>query len=105
MQGIFVSKDHRQVGFVPETKQSGPVLSKTLLGTAAIFAMIWIFSNFCVAGLRLFGTRKEAASAFALLAFVVLTVPLFRAGFFAVAQSGMSLRQFRDEIRQWRLFH
>ncbi|HYG34894.1 MAG TPA: hypothetical protein VEC99_08930, partial [Clostridia bacterium] len=60
-----------------------------------------VFQLFCVAGLTVFGVPKPAASAFSLLAFVVLTVPLSLAGFWALAQSGLKLRQIRDqEVRE-----
>jgi len=59
-----------------------------------------VFQLFCVAGLTLFGVPKAAASGFALLAFVTLTLPLSIAGFLALAQSGMTLRQIRQEIEQ-----
>jgi len=59
---------------------------------------VGVFQLLCVAGLRYFGVSKPTASAFALLAFVVLTAPLTLAGFVAVTRSGLSLRQIRHEI-------
>ncbi|HWH68594.1 MAG TPA: lysylphosphatidylglycerol synthase transmembrane domain-containing protein [Candidatus Sulfotelmatobacter sp.] len=64
-------------------------------------ASVGVFQLFCVAGLRLFGVEKTAATGFALLAFVVLTAPLSVAGFVALAQSGLTLRQIRTEVGQW----
>jgi len=61
-------------------------------------AGVGVFQLLCVAGLRYFGVSKPTASAFALLAFVVLTAPLTLAGFVAVTRSGLSLRQIRHEI-------
>jgi len=59
-----------------------------------------VFQLFCVAGLTLFGVPKAAASGFALLAFVVLTLPLSAAGFLALAQSGITLRHIRQEAEE-----
>ncbi len=56
-----------------------------------------VFQLFCVAGLTVFGVAKPVATAFSLLAFVVLTLPLSVAGFFAMAQTGMTLSQIRSE--------
>jgi hypothetical protein len=41
---------------------------------------------------------KPVASAFALLAFVVLTVPLSIAGFVALAKSGFTFTQLRRDV-------
>ena len=65
-------------------------------------ASLGVFQLFCAAGLRFFGVAKPAASGFALLAYVVLTVPLALAGFIAVTQSGLTLSQVRHEIREYR---
>ncbi len=59
-----------------------------------------VFQLFCVAGLTLFHVPRPAATGFALLAFVILTVPLSLAGFVAVARSGMTLRQLRAAAEQ-----
>jgi uncharacterized protein (TIRG00374 family) len=64
-------------------------------------ASVGVFQLFCAAGLTFFGVPKAEASGFALLAFVVLTAPLALAGFFAVAHSGLTLRQIRQEIADW----
>jgi len=61
-----------------------------------------VFQLFCVAGLTLFGIPKPVASGFALLAFVVLTVPLALTGFFALAHSGMSLHDIRTHAGEWK---
>jgi uncharacterized membrane protein YbhN (UPF0104 family) len=60
-----------------------------------------VFQVFCVAGLLVFGVPKAPATAFSLLAFVVLTAPLSLAGFVALAQTGMGLSQIRKEARAW----
>jgi uncharacterized protein (TIRG00374 family) len=58
-----------------------------------------VFQVFSIAGLRVFGIPKNDASGFALVAFIAWTVPLALAGFFALAQSGLTLRQIRFEMR------
>ncbi|HTL56671.1 MAG TPA: lysylphosphatidylglycerol synthase transmembrane domain-containing protein [Candidatus Limnocylindrales bacterium] len=65
-------------------------------------ASMGVFQLFCVEGLRFFGVPKPAATACALVAYVVLTAPLAIAGFIAVAQSGLTLRQVRREVAEWR---
>lgn len=61
-----------------------------------------VFQVICAAGLQFFGVSKPVASGFALLAYVVLTAPLAIAGFVAVTRSGLTLRQIRHEIGQWK---
>jgi uncharacterized membrane protein YbhN (UPF0104 family) len=65
-------------------------------------ASLGVFQLFCAAGLKFFGASKPAAGGFALLAYVVLTAPLAIAGLVAISRSGLTLRQVREEIRQWR---
>jgi hypothetical protein len=65
-------------------------------------ASIGVFQVFCIAGLEMVHVPKPVAAGFALLAFVVLTLPLSVAGFFAMAQSGLTLRQIRTEAREWK---
>ncbi len=60
-----------------------------------------VFQLFCVAGLQMFGVSKPVASGFALLAFVLLTLPLSVAGFFALAHSGMTLREAKEKALSW----
>ena len=59
-----------------------------------------MFQMFVVAGLTLFGISKSVAASFALVAFVIITVPLAIAGFFALAQSGVRLGKVKSQIRQ-----
>jgi glycosyltransferase 2 family protein len=59
-------------------------------------ASVGVFQVFCIAGLELFHVPKPVATGFSLLAFVVLTVPLTIAGFIALGQSGLTLRQIRS---------
>ncbi len=64
-------------------------------------AGIGVFQAVCAAGLRFFGAPKPAAASFALVAYVVWSAPLAIAGFIAVARSGLTLRQIREEFSQW----
>lgn len=66
-------------------------------------ASVGVFQLFCVAALQLFQVPKPAATGFALLAFVALTLPLSIAGCVALAQSGLTLHQVRSEAKGWRL--
>jgi uncharacterized protein (TIRG00374 family) len=66
-------------------------------------ASVGVFQFFCVTGLELFGVPKPVAIGFSLLAFVVLTVPLSVAGFLALSQSGVGLRQVRNEFAQGKM--
>jgi glycosyltransferase 2 family protein len=61
-------------------------------------ASVGVFQFFCISGLQLFGVTKAVATGFSLLAFVVLTIPLSIAGFVALAQSGVTLRQVREGL-------
>jgi hypothetical protein len=51
------------------------------------------FQLFVVAALVVFGIDKSIAAGFALLVFVSITVPLACAGFFALAQTGLRLKE------------
>ncbi|MGH7940699.1 MAG: lysylphosphatidylglycerol synthase transmembrane domain-containing protein [Limisphaerales bacterium] len=57
-----------------------------------------MFQLFVVAALAVFGINKSLAAGFALAAFVSITVPLATAGFFALAQSGLSLGEVRKNL-------
>jgi uncharacterized protein (TIRG00374 family) len=65
-------------------------------------ASVGVFQVFCIAGLEVFHVAKPVATGFSLLAFVVLTLPLSIAGFIALGQSGMTLKQIRREANTWR---
>jgi len=54
-----------------------------------------MFQLFVVAALTAFGLSKSVAAGFALITFVSITVPLAIAGFFALAQTGLRLKQMR----------
>lgn len=65
-------------------------------------ASVGVFQLFCIAALRMFDVPKEEATGFALLAFGVLTLPLSLAGFFAFAQSGLTLGNVRADAGEWK---
>jgi hypothetical protein len=52
-----------------------------------------------VLGLSIFGVEKEQAAGFSAGVFLVLTVPLWLIGFFALSQTGFSLRTIRHHLR------
>lgn len=65
-------------------------------------AAVGVFQLFCTAGLRFFGVPRPAATGFALLAFVVLTVPLALAGFWAITRVRLTVPEIRRELTRWR---
>lgn len=65
-------------------------------------ASVGVFQLFCIAGLEVFHVAKPVATGFSLLAFVVLTLPLSIAGFIALGQSGVTLKQIKCEATTWR---
>lgn len=65
-------------------------------------ANVGAYQFFCVVGLTLFGVEKTLATGFSVTVFVLLTLPLWAIGFFALSRSGMTLRAVREEIRRQR---
>jgi len=63
-------------------------------------ANVGTYQFFCVVGLSLYGVDKTPAAAFSIVVFVILTVPLWVIGFFALNSTGMSLRAIRGEINK-----
>lgn len=57
------------------------------------------YQFFCVLGLTLFGIDKTTATGFSVLVFVVLTIPLWIIGLFAVSRTGMSFREIRIAVK------
>ena len=56
------------------------------------------YQFFTVVGLSLFGVDKTAATGFSVVVFIVLTIPLWLIGMFAISRSGMTLKEIRAEI-------
>jgi ABC-type branched-subunit amino acid transport system permease subunit len=53
-----------------------------------------------VLGLTLFGLDKTTATGFSIVVFILLTLPLWAIGFFAISRTGMSLKTIREKARQ-----
>jgi len=71
------------------------------LGTAIPNAPsnVGTFQFFTVLGLTLFGIDKTAATGFSVVVFLVLTIPLWLIGFWAISRTGLTLGQIRNEMR------
>jgi len=78
----------------------GVVLLIVHIGTAIPNAPsnVGTYQFFTVAGLQFFGIDKTPAAAFSVVVFLVLTIPLWVLGLFAIARSGMTLSFIRNEI-------
>ena len=63
-------------------------------------ANIGTYQFFCVVGLTLFGIDKPLATGFSLVAFIILTVPLWVLGGFALSQTGTTLAAIRSEANK-----
>lgn len=72
------------------------------LGTAIPNAPsnVGTYQFFCVIGLALFGVEKTLATGFSVVVFVLLTIPLWVIGMFALSRTGMSLTSIRNEINR-----
>ena len=73
------------------------VLMIVHLGTAVpnAPANVGTYQFFCVLALTLFGVEKTTATGFSVVAFVILTVPLWAIGFVALGRSGATLAGVR----------
>jgi uncharacterized membrane protein YbhN (UPF0104 family) len=73
------------------------VLMIVHLGTAVpnAPANVGTYQFFCVLALTLFGVEKTAATGFSVVAFVILTIPLWLIGFVALGRSGATLAGVR----------
>ncbi|HWR17644.1 MAG TPA: lysylphosphatidylglycerol synthase transmembrane domain-containing protein [Terriglobales bacterium] len=60
-------------------------------------ANVGTFQFFAVLGLSIYGIDKTTATAFSIVDFLVLTVPLWTLGLFAIFASGFSLRSLRTQ--------
>jgi uncharacterized membrane protein YbhN (UPF0104 family) len=58
------------------------------------------FQFFAVLGLTLFGADKTTAAGFSVAVFVILTVPLWAIGFWAVSRTGMTFREIRSAVQK-----
>jgi uncharacterized membrane protein YbhN (UPF0104 family) len=62
-------------------------------------ANVGTFQFFVVAGLSFFGLDKATAAAFSLAVFLILTIPLWLIGFFALSRTGLTLDHIRAGVR------
>jgi hypothetical protein len=63
-------------------------------------ANVGSFQFFTVLGLTMFGEQKTVAAAFSVVVFLVLTIPLWAIGFFALTQAGETIGSIRLRIGQ-----
>ncbi len=56
------------------------------------------YQFFCVVGLAFFGIDKTIATGFSVVVFIILTIPLWAIGLFAIGRSGMTVKEIRHEI-------
>jgi uncharacterized protein (TIRG00374 family) len=61
-------------------------------------ANVGTYQFFCVIGLTIFGIEKTLATGFSVVVFVLLTIPLWLIGFFALSRSGTTLYAIRGEV-------
>ena len=71
------------------------------LGTAIPNAPsnVGTYQFFTVVGLTFFGVDKTLAASFSVVAFLVLTIPLWAIGLIALGQTGMTLASIRQKIK------
>lgn len=60
------------------------------------------YQLFAVLGLTLFGVDKTSATAFSIVAFLILTIPLWAIGSVCFARAGLDLRSIRGDLSRWR---
>lgn len=72
------------------------------LGTAIPNAPsnVGTYQFFCVVGLTLFGVEKTLATGFSVVVFILLTIPLWLLGAWAISRSGTTFSALRREINQ-----
>jgi uncharacterized membrane protein YbhN (UPF0104 family) len=82
--------------------QGAVVLLVVALGTALPNAPgnVGTYQLFCVLALGLFGVEKSVATGFSVVAFVVLTIPIWLLGAVALSASGESLLRIRGEVAE-----
>lgn len=65
-------------------------------------ANVGTYQFFTVVGLSLFGVEKTYATGFSVVVFVILTLPLWAIGLWALTRSGLTLGDIRKEIQMLR---
>jgi hypothetical protein len=63
---------------------------------------VGLYQFFCVVGLSIFGIDKTTAAGFSVIAFIILTIPLWIIGLFAITRTGMTLKAIRFEVSKFR---
>jgi uncharacterized protein (TIRG00374 family) len=64
-------------------------------------ANVGTYQFFCVVGLTLFGVEKTLATGFSLVVFIILTIPIWALGFFALSRSGTTLYEIKSQISRF----
>ena len=59
---------------------------------------VGLYQFFCVVGLSIFGIDKTTAAGFSVIVFIILTLPLWIIGLFAINKTGMTLKTIRLEV-------
>jgi hypothetical protein len=62
---------------------------------------VGLYQFFCVVGLSIFGIDKTTAAGFSVIAFIILTIPLWIIGLFAISRTGMTLKSIRIEVSKF----
>jgi hypothetical protein len=62
---------------------------------------VGLYQFFCVVGLSVFGVDKTTAAGFSVIAFIILTIPLWIIGPFAISRTGMTLKTIRFEVSKF----
>ena len=65
-------------------------------------ASVGTYQLFCVLGLTAFGLEKTEAAAFSIVVFILLSLPLWVIGFFALSQSGLTIPAVRERLKTMR---
>jgi uncharacterized protein (TIRG00374 family) len=61
-------------------------------------ANVGAYQLFCVLGLSIFEVEKTTAAGFSIFAFIMMNLPFFLLGFYAVLRSGLSVRSMREQV-------
>ena len=61
-------------------------------------ANVGLFQFFCIVGLTIFHVEKAVAVGFSIVAFLLLGLPLWLVGFFAMSRNGMTIESTRNQI-------
>ena len=81
---------------------AGAVLIIVRLGTVIPGAPgnLGLYQLFCALGLNLLGVDKAASAGFSIVVYVLLSIPLWGLGFFAMGRTGMTLATVKAKINE-----